>query len=324
MADLSVKYLGLSLSNPIVAASCGLTRQADQAKQCEDAGAGAVVLKSLFEEEIQAYIDSESVGVEHTEAVDYIRELETEAGVHAYADNLRKAKEALQIPVIASINAVSRDWWVHHVPTIVDAGADALELNISLLPHDHRLKEEKVLDFYLDTVGLVKKNTKIPIAVKIWHHFTSIPALVDQLHWAGADGVVLFNRFYQLDIDVETFRLKGGSPFSNPSDLSCSLRWISIIYGQTEIDLAASGGVHAGEDVVKTLLAGAQVAQVCSALYRNGVEHLQTMRRDLETWMERHSFSRVDQFRGKLSRKRSDLPESFERLQYIKTLVGQE
>jgi dihydroorotate dehydrogenase (fumarate) len=160
--------------------------------------------------------------------------------------------------------------------------------------------------------------------VKIGHYFSSIPAMVDRLRWAGADAVVLFNRFYQLDIDTNNLRLKSGSPMSTRNDLALPLRWITMLYGKTEAELAASSGVHTGDDAVKVILAGAQVVQVCSALYQQGAGHLESMRRSLEQWMDERSFSTIDQFRGKLSQKRSDRPETFERLQYIKALVGQE
>jgi dihydroorotate dehydrogenase (fumarate) len=323
MIDLRVQYMGLSLENPLVVASCGLTRTADQVQQWEEAGAGAVVMKSLFEEEIQAHIDEESSGTEHTEALDYIRELETSAGIQAYTKEIRNAKKQTSIPVIASINAASRDWWVDHVPAVADAGADAIELNISLMPYDYKNEEARILDFYTSTVEAVRARVGVPIAVKIGSHFTSIPALVDRLHWAGAQAVVLFNRFYQLDIDIEKLQLRSASPFSSRDDIALALRWITVTYGKTEAEFAASGGIHTGEDVVKTLLAGAQVAQVCTALYQNGENHLRGMKDEIAAWMERHSFSTIPQYRGKLSQKRSDHPETFERLQYIKALVGQ-
>lgn len=323
MADLRVQYMGLSLENPLVVASSGLTRTAEQVRQWEEAGAGAVVMKSLFEEEIQAHIDAESTGTEHTEALDYVRELETSAGIQAYTKEVRNAKKQASIPVIASINAVSRDWWVDHVPAVVDAGADAIELNISLMPYDYKSEEDRILDFYTATVAAVRARVAVPIAVKIGSHFTSIPAVVDRLHWAGAQAVVLFNRFYQLDIDVEKLQLRSASPFSSRDDIALALRWITVTFGKTEAELAASGGIHNGEDAIKVLLAGAQVAQVCTALYQNGDDHLQKMKDEIAAWMNRHSFTTISQFRGKLSQKRSDHPESFERLQYIKALVGQ-
>lgn len=323
MADIRVRYMGLDLANPVVVSSSSLTDSVEKVKKCAAAGAGAVVLKSLFEEEIQAEIDASADGAEHTEAADYIREIQTGAGLKRYTDLIRGSKAAVDIPVIASINAVSRNWWEEHVPALQEAGADALELNISVMPYDYRDDEAAISEFYVKTVEAVKRLVSIPISVKIGHYFSSIPAIVDRLRWAGATAVVLFNRFYQLDIDVENLSLRSGSPMSTPADLAFPLRWITMIYGKTEAELAASSGVHGGQEAIKALLAGAQVVQMCSALYKNGVDHISTVTTELTDWMTRHSFEHVGQFRGKMSQKRSSQPESFERLQYIKALVGQ-
>ena len=323
MADLRVRYMGLELDNPFIVSSSSLTDSVDKVKACQAAGAGAVVLKSLFEEEIQAEIDGDSGGAEHTEAADYIREIRTDAGLKRYTDLIRGAKESVKIPVIASINAVSHNWWEEHVASLEAAGADALELNISLMPYDYRDDEAAISEFYIKTVEAVRSRVSIPISVKIGYYFSSIPAMVDRLRWAGAAAVVLFNRFYPLDIDIESMTLRSASPFSTTADLTFALRWITMIYGKTQAELAASGGVHRGEDAVKALLAGAQTVQVCSALYQNGIDHLEPLRAEVTQWMETHSFATIDQFRGKMSQKRSDRPETFERLQYIKALVGQ-
>lgn len=324
MADLRVTYMGLALGSPLVVSSSSLTNTPEKVQKCAEAGAGAVVLKSLFEEEIQAEIDASEHGAEHTEAADYIREIQTGAGLKRYTDLIRGAKAASAVPVIASINAVSRNWWESHVAKLQEAGADAIELNISLMPYDYKDNEADVSEFYVKTVEAVLKRVSIPVAVKIGHHFTSIPAIVDRLKWAGARAVVLFNRFYQLDIDTDSLSLRSGSPMSTPADLAFPLRWLTMLYGKTEAELAASSGVHSGNDAVKALLAGAQVVQVCSALYKNGVDHLATMNDEITAWMDGKSYATIDQFRGKMSQKRSDRPESFERLQYIKALVGQE
>ncbi len=323
MPNLSSSYLGLELRNPIVVASSSLTKNLENVKACAEAGAGAVQLKSIFEEEIEAAImDLERNPSGHTEAMDYIRSVQTSFNLDSYKKLIRDAKAATSVPIIASVNAVSSDWWVNQVKSIEEAGADALELNISLLPHDYRDTEEKIIQFYLDTVAAVRKEVKLPIAVKIGHYFTSIPALAEKLRWKGADGLVLFNRFYQLDINTEKQELSAGSPISAPSDIAIPLRWVSLLYGKTDLQLAASGGVHDGNGAVKVLLAGAQIAQVCSALYKNKIEYLKTMVSDLETWMETHNYSSVDQFRGKLSQAHSDRPQNYERLQYIQTLGG--
>lgn len=325
MSNLAIKYMGLDLENPLVVSSSSLTNTVDKVKRCEASGAGAVVLKSLFEEEIQASIDSMShSAMEHTEALDYITSIETSTGLQQYVELIRGSKEAVSIPVIASVNAVREQWWVEHVPKLESAGADAIELNISRLPSDYRDSDEKVVDFYVRTVQQVRKLVTVPIAVKIGYYFTSIPSVVDKLVWAGADGVVLFNRFYQLDIDIKNMKLTNASPLSSPEDLAVPLRWLTLLYGDIELDMAASSGIHDGQGAVKAILAGATVAQVCSALYKHGVEYLGTMKEELSTWMENHKFDTVPEMRGRLSQKYSNVPESYERLQYIKALVGQE
>lgn len=324
MADLRVRYMGLDLENPLVVSSSSLANTAEKVEKAAEAGAGAIVLKSLFEEEIQAAIDSDMVGTDNTEAIDYVRAVETDAGLSKYRALIKDSKAAVSVPIIASINAVTPEWWIEHVPTLETAGADAIELNISMMPYDYKDNDQKILDFYVDTVTRVTKKVTVPVAVKIGHYFSSIPAIVDKLKWAGASAVVLFNRFYQIDIDIKNMSLKSASPLSTEADISFPLRWISMLYGKSEIEFAASSGVHNGEDVVKVLLAGAQVAQVCSALYKNGVSHLASMRDGVAAWMDAHSFTTVEQFRGKLSQKRSETPENYERLQYIKALVGHE
>ena len=323
MTDLRVRYMGLELANPLVVSSSSLSDSPEKVIACARAGAGAVVLKSIFEEEIQAEIDASSDGTEHPEAADYLREVQTKAGLKSYTRLIREASEEVDIPVIASINAASRDWWEEHTAALADAGAAAIELNLSLMPYDYRDSDEAISEFYVRTVEAVRKQVSVPLAVKIGHYFSSIPSIVDRLRWAGANAVVMFNRFYQLDIDVENFSLRSGSPMSTQADLSIPLRWITMLHGKTEAELAASSGVHSGTDVVKVLLAGAQVAQVCSALYTQGLDHLAVMRDELAGWMDSHSYERVEQFRGKMSQKRSERPERFERLQYIKALTGQ-
>lgn len=322
MVDISTTYMGLPITTPFIVSSSSLTETAVKIQQCAAAGAGAVVVKSLFEEEIEAAIEEDAGGTDHTEAGDYIRQLQTDAGITAYARLIRDAKEHVRIPVIASINAVTRNWWEQYVPALERAGADAVELNISRLPRDYTQSDEDILAFYTETVRAVAQRVSIPLAVKIGPHFTNIPALVDSLSWAGASTVVLFNRFYQLDINLEKLTLTSGSPFSTSQDLALPLRWVSLTYGRSKAELAVSTGVHSGHDAVKALLAGAQGIQVCSALYKHSLAHLTTMTTDLTSWMEEHKFNEIAQFRGKLSQKRSETPEQFERLQYIKALTG--
>lgn len=325
MSNLAIQYMGLDLETPFVVSSSSLTKSVDKIKKCEASGAGAVVLKSLFEEEIQASIDSMGQStLEHTEALDYITSTQTSTSLQQYIDLIRGARDAVSIPVIASVNAVREQWWVEHVPKLESAGADAIELNISRLPSDYRDSDEKIIDFYVRTVQQVRKIVTVPIAVKIGHYFTSIPSVVDKLAWAGADAVVLFNRFYQIDIDIKNMKLTNSSPLSSPEDIAVPLRWLTLLYGHTDLDMAASSGVHDGHGAVKAILAGATVVQLCSALYKHGIEHLTTVKEEFSEWMETHRFDSVPEMRGRLSQKHSNVPESYERLQYIKALVGQE
>lgn len=322
MLDLSTVYLGHRLRNPIVASSSSLTNTPDKVKQLENAGIGAVSLRSIFEEEIEGEIEELERQQDHTEAWDYIRSAEMSHGLDVYRKLIRESKAAVSIPVFASMNARSASFWIDHIKVLEDAGADGIELNLSLLPVDYHDTEERIIQFYVDTVKRVKQRISVPLAVKIGYYFTSIPSLLDRLQYAGANAVVMFNRFYQVDIDVRTERLSSLSPISSPNDYTIPLRWVMLTYGKCELDLATSSGVHDGETVVKMLLGGATVTQVCSVLLKNGVQYLETMRADLEAWMRDKGFSSIDQFRGKLSHKRSSRPRSYERTQYVKTVAA--
>jgi dihydroorotate dehydrogenase (fumarate) len=325
MTDLSVTYMGLHLDNPIVAASSGLTKNVRNVRRCAEAGAGAVVLKSLFEEEIEAGIQKlEKEGTGHSEARDYIRSLETAHGLDAYCSLIKDAKKEVSIPVIASINAVNSHWWVEHVARLEKAGADAVELNISVLPFTYHETHDTIIKYYVETVKAVRKLVSVPVAVKIGHYFTSIPEVADKLRWAGADGIVMFNRFYQPDIDIDTEKLSAASPLSTPEDIAIPLRWAMLLSGETELDIAASSGIHDGDGVVKLLLAGATVTQVATTLFTNGVEYITEMKNDLLGWMARRGYSRISEFHGRLSRKNSDRPQAYERHQYVQALVGYE
>jgi dihydroorotate dehydrogenase (fumarate) len=324
MADLSTNYLGNTLKNPIIVSSSSLTYSIDKIVKCADAGAGAVVLKSLFEEQIEAQIEGLSDGdsYPHPESVDYIRQMETMHSQDKYVRLISDAKKAVDIPIISSINAVTPDWWLSCLKEMEEAGADAIELNIAMIPYMHQTTVESVESFYTDVVETVKKEVKIPVAVKLSPYFTSIPGMVKKLERSGADGIVLFNRFYQMDIDLEQLDLVAGPPFSTETDIFLALRWIAILSDQIDISIAASGGVHSGEGVVKLLLSGADAVQICSAVYKNGFSVIGEMLDFLKTWMEKNRYGSIDDFRGKLSKGRSERPDHYERLQYIKALVG--
>ncbi|MFW5880182.1 MAG: dihydroorotate dehydrogenase-like protein [Spirochaetota bacterium] len=324
MPSMSVRYLGLPLTSPIVLSSSSLTNTVNGVRRAAEAGAGAVVLKSLFEEQISTETPENAEQVDysiHPEAEEYIRQMGKHLGPETYLRLIREAKQAVDIPVIASVNCVTPRWWGDYAKQIESAGADAIELNIAIMPRGGRTPEE-VESSYLRIVEQVRKAVNLPIAVKIGPYFTSLPRLTDQLQRAGAGAIVMFNRFYQLDIDVEKLELAGGYQFSSPQELHTPLRWISVLAGGSPSELVGSTGVHTGEDVVKMLLAGATAVQVCSTVYRNGYERITEMNRDLAEWMRNHDFEEIAAFRGRLSQSGSSVPEAYERLQYIKALTG--
>jgi dihydroorotate dehydrogenase (fumarate) len=325
MADLSTDYMGLKLRNPLMVASCSLTNSVEGVQRCVDAGAGAVVLKSLFEEQIEAdtrEIERHVWLAGHAEAYDYVRKIGLETGAQDYLDLLGKAKNAVVAPVIASLNCITPGSWTDYAKKVESAGADAIELNVALLPSDPHHSSNEIENLYYDIVESVKKSVKIPVAVKIGPYFTSMAKVAVELCDRGAAALVLFNRFYQVDINVDKLNLVPGYRFSTPEEINLPLRWISLLAGRIKGDLAATTGVHEGGDVVKQLLAGASVVQLCSTLYVHGIGHISNMLSNIESWMKKHHFESVGQFRGMLSQKDSDRPELYERFQYIKALVG--
>ncbi len=325
MADLSTKYMGLDLGNPLIVASCGLVKSADGVRRCADAGAGAVVLKSLFEEQIEAETRDMKKNLwlyGHPEIFDYVRQMGMEHGPHDYLKLVEEAKKSVSIPVIASLNCISPEWWAGYAKQISLAGADALELNISVMPSDPERDSQKIERMYLKIFEEVNGRIGIPIAVKIGPYCTSMARMADELCRRGASALVLFNRLYQLDIDIEKLQLVHGYRFSSPDEMSLPLRWIALLAGRVSCDLAASTGIHDARGVIKQLLAGASAVQIASTLYLNGVEQIGRIIQEMENWMKRHSFDSIDQIRGKLSQLKSDRPELYERLQYIKALTG--
>ena len=326
MADLSTSYMGLSLQNPLMVASCSLTNTSEGVRRCADAGAGAIVLKSLFEEQIEAQIKEDLEQhlwlSGHVEAFEYVRGMSMEFGPAGYLKLVEEAKRAVSIPVIASLNCVSSKWWTDYAKRIASAGADALELNVAIMPSDPSHKPLTIERLYFDILGEVKSHLNIPIAMKIHPYFTSVAQMVEELCRRGVSALVLFNRFYKLDIDIEKLELAPGYRFSSPEEIYQSLRWITLLAGRIPCDLAASTGVHDAAGVIKHLLAGATTVQLCSTLYLNGIGQIATILGEMETWMLRHSFNSVDEVRGKLSQMQSPHPELYERLQYIKALVG--
>lgn len=322
MTDLSTTFLGLRLQNPVVVASSGLTSSLDGVRRAADAGAGAVVLKSIFEEQIDAeggkLAGSGEGAVYRLEAEEYLARYGREEAVGPYLELIREAKRAVPIPVIASIHCVSSGAWTDFAARVEDAGADGLELNVFVLPADPGrggAENEKV---YFDVASAVTRRVSIPVALKIGPYFSGLAQTLVKLSRSGIRGLVLFNRFFPIDFDLETRELVPGVIYSTPAEMQLSLRWISILSGRVQCDLAATTGVHDGAAVVKQLLAGASAVEVCSALYQNGVEHLTTMVRELGEWMERGGFERIAQFRGSLSQKDVRNPAAYERVQFMR------
>jgi dihydroorotate dehydrogenase (fumarate) len=327
MADLRTRYLGLELPSPLIASSSPLTGTLDSLLRLEAAGAGAVVLPSLFEEDlaeatqqVDALLATGATGAEARAG--YPEQAGYGAGPAAYLALVGQAKAALSIPVVASLNGVSRGGWVRYASRLEQAGADALELNIYYVSSRPGLSGSEVEWHYLDVVRAVRQAIGIPLAVKLSPYFSSLANLAGQLAEAGADGLVLFNRFYQPDLDIETLEVVPKLQLSSPAELRLPLRWIAILHRRFGISLAASTGVHTAEDVVKVLLAGADVAMMTSALLRNGPDHLRPVETRLRDWMDRHHYETLDQFRGRASQRSVADPAAFERANYIKTLAS--
>lgn len=326
MADLKVNYMGLKLRNPIIVASSSLTGTLAKLKRCEDAGAGAVVLKSLFEEQIEvqtAQMEKEGDWA-HPEAADYLRQVGLRLNQEQYLKLVTEAKASLSIPVIASLNGVSTGGWLGYAAQLAKAGADAIELNVALLASNLEQRAADIEGAYLKIVEAVKSKVKLPISVKLGPYFTSLPQTALALRRAGASALVLFNRFYQLDFDIEKLALKPGYHLSTQDEIHQSLRWIALLSAELGCDLAASTGVHDGSGLIKQLLAGAKAVQLCSTLFLNGMDRIQAMLEELEAWMQRRGFTSIEEFRGKMSQERSADPRLYERLQYIKVYVGLE
>ncbi|TVQ89097.1 MAG: dihydroorotate dehydrogenase-like protein [Bacteroidetes bacterium] len=326
MIDLSTNYMGLTLKNPVIVGSSGLTRTLDNLIKVEDKGAGAVVLKSLFEEqikfEIRKVFSYDDVQSAYTEADDYIRNYSRAQTIDEYLRLIQDAKSKISIPVIPSINCVTSDEWPAFAKEIEKAGADALELNVFVLPADIDTPGQEYEKLYFEIIETVKKQVKIPIALKISYHFSGLAELVKKLSWSGIQGMVLFNRFYNPDVDIDKFTIKPGNLYSTPEEISTSLRWIAILADRVQTDLCASTGVHDGYGVVKQLLAGAKAVQVCSALYKHGFDHISFIVKQLSLWMEKNNFEKIEDFRGRLSYKKSDNPVVFHRVQFMKHFAG--
>jgi len=325
MVDLSTTYMGLALKNPIIVGSSDLTMSVDRVRECEEGGAGAVVLKSLFEEQIVSEIrqarNQASSPDNHTEADDYIRKTALHLSEDRYLRLIREAKRNVSIPVIASLNCIRPDWWTSYASRMAEAGADAIELNISIMPSYLMQTAGEIENTYVRIVQNVRDKVSIPISVKVGPYFSSLPHTARALRNAGADVLVLFNRFTHFDIDIEKMKLAHRYHYSTPGDIHLPLRWIAVLATQSGCQLASATGVHDGSGVIKQLLAGAQAVHVCSVLLQKGLGRIGEMLEDLEKWMNRHGFESIDTFRGQMSMELDGKTDFYQRQQYIKILA---
>ncbi len=324
--DLSTTYLGLNLKNPLVPSSSPLTRDIANLRAMEDAGASAVVLYSLFEEQVtqESHTLNEHLlqGTESfAEALSYFPDAaEYQTGPDGYLEHIRRAKESLDIPVIASLNGVSAGWWMRIAQDIAEAGADALELNVYYIPTDLTMEGNEVEALYLEALDVVKTAVNIPVALKMNPYFSSLANMSSKLAKAGADGLVFFNRFYQPDIDLNTLEVVPNLQLSSSIELRLPLRWIAILHGRIEADLALTTGVHTVTDVLKGVAAGANVTMLASELLRNGVKRLQVLRAGVEAWLVENEYESLAQLHGSMSQINCAEPAAFERANYMRVL----
>jgi dihydroorotate dehydrogenase (fumarate) len=326
MADLSTTYLGLNLKNPVVASASPISKKVDGIKRLEDAGASAVVMYSLFEEQIT----HESLALDHylsrgtetfAEALTYFPDLDRyNVGPEEYLNLIAKAKKAVNIPVIGSLNGVSTGGWIDYAKKIEQAGADALELNVYYISTDPTLTGAELEENYVDLVKNVRAQIKIPLAVKLSPFFTALPNLASRLAGAGAKGLVLFNRFLQPDLDIETLEVVPNLQLSSAVELRLPLRWVAILYGRVKADLALTSGVHSAQDVLKAMMAGAKVTMLASELLHNGINRVDAIIKDMDTWMTQFEYVSVQQMQGSMSQQAVAEPAAFERANYMKAL----
>lgn len=326
MADLTTTYLGLKLKNPVVASASPISKKLEGFKKLEEAGASAVVMYSLFEEQIT----HESLALDHylsrgtesyAEALTYFPNLDHyNIGPDDYLELIAKAKKAVGIPVIGSLNGVSAGGWLSYAKKIEQAGADALELNVYYVSTDPSLTGAELEENYINLVKTVRSEVKIPLAVKLSPQFTALPNMASRLSSAGANGLVLFNRFMQPDLDIETLEVTPNLQLSTSAELRTPLRWIAILYGRIQADLALTGGVHNGQDVLKSMMAGARVTMLASELLHNGVGRVAEILKEMEHWMEEFEYTSIAQMQGSMSQQSVAEPAAFERANYMKAL----
>jgi dihydroorotate dehydrogenase (fumarate) len=324
--DLTTTYLGLKLRTPLVPSASPLSEEVDSIKRLEDAGASAIVLYSLFEEQlrqdrVELHQHMEAGTFSYAEALTYFPEPDQfHLGPDEYLKHISKAKNAVNMPVIASLNGSSVGGWTSYAKAIQQAGADALELNIYYIPTDLDVTSAQIEQTYLEILKAVKSEVTIPVAVKLSPYFTNFANMAKRLDEAGANGLVLFNRFYQPDIELESLEVVPNILLSTPMAMRLPLRWVAILYDKLSCSLAATSGIHRATDALKMLMAGADVTMLCSVLIRHGVKQIGVIERDLIAWMEEHEYESVEQLKGSLSQKNCPNPSEFERAQYMRAI----
>jgi dihydroorotate dehydrogenase (fumarate) len=326
--DLTTKYLGLKLTSPLMVGSSPLVWDLGVVKRLEDAGASAIVMQSLFEEQITreqfgTIMDMELHAESTAEAISYFPTAdELKMGPDNYLDTIRKIKAAVQVPVIASLNGITPKGWLDYAKLIQQAGADALELNVYYLPTNPLETSEAVERRTLEIIRMVKSSITLPVAVKLSPYFSSMAHFAKVLEGAGADALVLFNRFYQPDIDIENLEVVSSLELSGPSTLRLRMRWLAILYSHIQIPMIASGGIHSAEDAIKAIMTGATGLQMVSAILKHGPDQIRKVREDMARWMEEHEYESLDQMRGSMSLMKSPNPAAFERANYMRVLSG--
>lgn len=324
--DLSTTYLGLHLRSPLMPSASPITRELDEIKRAEDAGAGAVVLPSVFEEQLRhesAELDAmlEKGAESYAEALSYFPQIgEYRVGPDDYLELIQQAKAATRLPIIASLNGASVGGWTDYARQLQQAGADALELNIYYIPTDPELPGAEVEKTYVEILRSVKAAVTLPVAVKLGPYFSNMAHMARQLEQAGADGLVLFNRFYQPDIDLENLEVEHSILLSTPQARRLPLRWIAILYGRVRCSLAATSGIHTAYDALKMLMAGADVTMLCSVLLRKGMAHLAIIEQEMKRWLEEHEYESLAQLKGSMSQCKCPDPAAFERAQYMRII----
>ncbi len=322
--DLSVNYMGIALKNPILVGSSKLTASFESIKKCIEHGAGAIVLKSIFEEQLLTNVDKlleqDDKYVYYPQAIDYINTYAKYQGVKEYIDLIKKVRSYSDVPLIASINCVSADEWPSFSRQFEQAGVNGIELNIAISPFDTEYDSAQIEQIYVDIVREVKKHTSVPVAVKIGNYFTNVGHITKRLVEAGADALVLFNRFYRPDINIDRAEIINDNFLSGPQEISQSLRWVALLSNKLNCSIAASTGIHDYVGVVKQIMAGADTVQLCSALYNKGTGYMDTLLLDLKKWMHKNNYKSIDDFKSKVSAN-DEYSEAFKRIQYMKRSI---